>query len=144
MPLSFSWPLYRSNPLTRAEGGGYIPLADVTRPRISRWKVPRLARSGASTFVAFVLAALAGTFLYFIYFSSNRRLQYVFPLPVVNKTNNTATEHSSIVLDSPIFIPDGEKPSLEQLRSIVGQTKGYWARDYSLHLGWNNVSHCRP
>lgn len=136
MPFSLSWLLDRSDSIRREEGGGYIPLPDVTRPRKSRWKIFKLTRSGAPTFTALGLAALAGTLIWFIYFSSNRRSEYGFPLPV-----ETAPEHSSFILNPPITIPDGENPSLEELKSIVGRTKGYWARDYSLHLGWNNVSH---
>ncbi|SRR6266403_1716230 len=30
--------------------------------------------------------------------------------------------------------------SLEQIRTIVAPTRGFLARDYSLNLGWNNVS----
>jgi hypothetical protein len=30
--------------------------------------------------------------------------------------------------------------SLEQIRDIVAPTRGFLARDYSLNLGWNNVS----
>ena len=30
--------------------------------------------------------------------------------------------------------------SLEQIRQIVSTTRGFFARDYSLYLGWNNVS----
>jgi hypothetical protein len=30
--------------------------------------------------------------------------------------------------------------SLEQIRDIVAPTRGFLSRDYSLHLGWNNVS----
>jgi hypothetical protein len=30
--------------------------------------------------------------------------------------------------------------SLEQIRDIVGPTRGFLSRDYSLYLGWNNVS----
>ena len=30
--------------------------------------------------------------------------------------------------------------SLEQIRDIVAPTRGFLARDYSLYLGWNNVS----
>jgi hypothetical protein len=30
-------------------------------------------------------------------------------------------------------------PELDALRHIVSQTKGFYARDYSLWLGWNNV-----
>ena len=32
--------------------------------------------------------------------------------------------------------------SLEQVREIVTPTRGFFARDYSLNLGWNNVSVC--
>lgn len=30
---------------------------------------------------------------------------------------------------------------LERVRKMVAKTKGYYARDYSLGLGWNNVRH---
>ena len=30
--------------------------------------------------------------------------------------------------------------TLEQVRDIVASTRGFFSRDYSLHLGWNNVS----
>jgi hypothetical protein len=30
--------------------------------------------------------------------------------------------------------------SLEQIRDIVAPTRGFFSRDYSLSLGWNNVS----
>jgi len=30
--------------------------------------------------------------------------------------------------------------SLEQIRGIVAPTRGFFSRDYSLYLGWNNVS----
>jgi len=30
--------------------------------------------------------------------------------------------------------------SLEQIRDIVATTQGFLSRDYSLNLGWNNVS----
>jgi hypothetical protein len=30
--------------------------------------------------------------------------------------------------------------SLEQIRDIVAPTRGFFTRDYSLNLGWNNVS----
>jgi hypothetical protein len=29
--------------------------------------------------------------------------------------------------------------SLEQIRDIVAPTRGFFSRDYSLNLGWNNV-----
>ncbi|EGN96359.1 hypothetical protein SERLA73DRAFT_186078 [Serpula lacrymans var. lacrymans S7.3] len=33
----------------------------------------------------------------------------------------------------------GDDPSLDQLHEMVSQTKGFFSRDYSLGLGWNNV-----
>ena len=30
--------------------------------------------------------------------------------------------------------------TLEQIRDIVAPTRGFYSRDYSLYLGWNNVS----
>jgi hypothetical protein len=30
--------------------------------------------------------------------------------------------------------------SLEQIRDIIAPTRGFFSRDYSLYLGWNNVS----
>lgn len=35
--------------------------------------------------------------------------------------------------------PPKVDPELDALRHIVSQTKGFYARDYSLWLGWNNV-----
>jgi hypothetical protein len=32
--------------------------------------------------------------------------------------------------------------SLEQIRDVVATTRGFLSRDYSLYLGWNNVSIC--
>jgi hypothetical protein len=32
--------------------------------------------------------------------------------------------------------------SLDQIRDIVATTRGFFSRDYSLYLGWNNVSIC--
>jgi hypothetical protein len=35
---------------------------------------------------------------------------------------------------------DSDVLSLEQIRDIVVPTRGFFSRDYSLYLGWNNVS----
>lgn len=53
-----------------------------------------------------------------------------------------------IWVDSSVFLPPPTSPELEhedgylqleELRNLVSQTKGFFARDYSLYLGWNNV-----
>ena len=40
--------------------------------------------------------------------------------------------------ESPSLLPD--VLSLEQIRDIAAPTRGFYLRDYSLYLGWNNVS----
>ncbi|KAF8328121.1 uncharacterized protein EI90DRAFT_2926732 [Cantharellus anzutake] len=35
--------------------------------------------------------------------------------------------------------PDEDEWTLERIRTMVSKTKGYYARDYSLGLGWNNM-----
>ncbi len=44
----------------------------------------------------------------------------------------TPTNHVASSLTSDVF-------SLEQIRDIIAPTRGFYARDYSLNLGWNNV-----
>jgi hypothetical protein len=46
--------------------------------------------------------------------------------------------HPRVHADPPAF-PSAEL-TLEQIRNIVAPTRGFFSRDYSLHLGWNNVS----
>jgi hypothetical protein len=62
----------------------------------------------------------------------------VFPTP-------TSTEEPPR-LPSPSLAAD--ELTLEQIRDIVTPTRGFYSRDYSLHLGWNNVSirgiRCEP
>lgn len=60
-------------------------------------------------------------------------------MPVFSSVRNT----SLIVADTQAtsyVTPEPELTGLELLKDMVLQTKGYWTRDYSLHLGWNNVS----
>ena len=37
------------------------------------------------------------------------------------------------------LVSPGEPRDLNDLRAMISQTKGYFTRDYSLWLGWNNV-----
>jgi hypothetical protein len=54
---------------------------------------------------------------------------------------STPTNHDS---SSPVSDGAPSSPSdilsLEQIRDIVAHTRGFLARDYSLNIGWNNVS----
>jgi len=126
--------LGRSDSFRRAEGGGYIPLTD-TRSRKSWWEVPQLARNGGPTYTALGLAVLAGMFICFTISALTRRPEYVLGF-----SSETNTEYASSIFAPPTPIYDTDNLSLEVLRSIVARSNGYWARDYSLNLGWNNVS----
>ena len=37
-------------------------------------------------------------------------------------------------------VPGEEEWDMNRIQDMVSKTKGFYARDYSLHLGWNNVS----
>jgi hypothetical protein len=54
-------------------------------------------------------------------------------------TTTTETSHPS---PSPSPSPISDVLTVEQIRDIVAPTRGFFARDYSLGLGWNNVSVC--
>jgi hypothetical protein len=113
----------------------YIPLADMRSVNLG---TPRLdlRRKGGLTLVSGVLALLAGISIGFGISSFRCRPRYdILPPP------ETWTEH---VVSTPTYLPDTENPDLEALRDMVAHTQGFWARDYSLHLGWNNVSNHRP
>jgi hypothetical protein len=51
-------------------------------------------------------------------------------------TNHASSSHTSD--EAPSLRSD--VLSLEQVRDIVATTRGFFSRDYSLYLGWNNVS----
>jgi len=55
-------------------------------------------------------------------------------------TEPTTTVETSYPSPSPSPIP--YVLTVEQIRDIVVPTRGFFARDYSLGLGWNNVSVC--
>ncbi|KAG9125975.1 hypothetical protein FRC07_005383 [Ceratobasidium sp. 392] len=50
------------------------------------------------------------------------------PLVITSTPKNTTKEKA-----------EEDRWSLDKLREMVGRTKGYYARDYSLNLGWNNM-----
>jgi hypothetical protein len=59
----------------------------------------------------------------------------------------TPTTHSlpsptsaDIPPELPSPFPAHDELTLEQIRDIVAPTRGFFSRDYSVHLGWNNVS----
>jgi hypothetical protein len=59
--------------------------------------------------------------------------------PLSEPTTTTTTETSNL-LPSPSPSPIPDFLTVEQIRDIVAPTRGFFTRDYSLGLGWNNVS----
>jgi len=57
-----------------------------------------------------------------------------------NKSLSTTTNHSSSPTSEEAPSSPSDVLSLEQIRDIVAPTRGFFSRDYSLNLGWNNVS----
>jgi hypothetical protein len=94
--------------------------------RTTQWNIPMLTRNRLPTFIH-VLSFLAGILIGFNILAFIRPPEDR-PLPHLESSN----ERPVLALT--------EDLSVDALRDMVAQSKGYWARDYSLHLGWNNVS----
>lgn len=111
----------------------------------------RTCRSNGGMALAFIAtAALSGAFvaLVFLGFGSPAPDSFLFPLPlrrpqVVQEQIPAVGPPSSppppvvVVAPPPIH---SDHLELDELRDLVGQTKGFLTRDYSLGLGWNNVN----
>jgi len=66
------------------------------------------------------------------------------PIPVYPSTSlsSSASPSPTPTVATPWFPPPPFTPdelTLEQIRDIVAPTRGFYSRDYSVHLGWNNV-----
>jgi hypothetical protein len=66
------------------------------------------------------------------------------PNPVYASTSQSSPAFPSPTssMATPWFPPPSSTPdelTLEQIRDIVTRTRGFYSRDYSIHLGWNNV-----
>ena len=78
--------------------------------------------------------------------SESYGLSQPFTGPTPHLSSNTTTPANQTYSPPTPDVPD-EVPALfsdvltlEQIRDIVGTTRGFFARYYSLDLGWNNVS----
>ena len=72
------------------------------------------------------------------------RPKYTFPSPSLSLSTSTILDQASLPSPSPSPPPpppsESKDLTLEQIRDIVARTRGFFSRDYSLGLGWNNVS----
>lgn len=118
--------------------GGYLPVANSQEPQRSYRpsSVLRFTRNGPSV-ALLAIALVSGLLGGFILSTSSRRLDFCpMPLDSPNGTPDTshAPTHSPTIPSS-----QSEEIGLEALQAIVSKTRGYYARDYSMTLGWNNV-----
>lgn len=142
------WPLWNSS--TRS-----LPLSptETSRSRGSH-RLSILYRNAPVTCILIATAVLSGVFLALVL-----SLFGGFPEGLLSASPLGRPGSPEIVLDDtspPLAPPPLAPPSLpplppqhkdyndhhlelEELRDLVAQTKGFFVRDYSLGLGWNNV-----
>lgn len=114
------------------------------------YQLPRLsilyvARNGSPTYLALGLAAMAGILMGLGLLSLGHPPGTEFRRPYPRPGGIGPFDHhglSPAIPEDFVHAPitNYDNPSLPQLHAMISSTKGYWARDYSLNLGWNNVS----
>lgn len=69
----------------------------------------------------------------------------VSPGGSISSATSTATEHSvdASLPHTPTYVPAAkffkEHLSMDEIKAMVSQTRGFYTRDYSLGIGWNNA-----
>lgn len=107
----------------------------------------RFARNGPSSFAFLAIALLTGLLGGYMLASPERKDGLcIFPFDAPSYPNNHAYPEPSQNTVHPHQSASGsllasDDLDLEALRSIVTGTRGYYARDFSMGLGWNNVSY---
>jgi hypothetical protein len=106
----------------------------------------RLARNGPALFALLAGALVTGLLGGFVLSSSGRKpglcpLPFDILRPIPDHDYPTSSHPPIPSQYSDSLLLDNNELSLEALQSIVAGTRGYYARDYSMGLGWNNVSY---
>ena len=133
----------------------FSPLESRPSLNLRRWRL-FLRSVGALRIGFFTSLLFTGLMVYVTSFSPSQRFQawnYRGSLELIDsngtllidQTRHFATQSYAIIPDnpsrpSPSSSPVSDVLSLEQIRDIVAPTRGFFSRDYSLGLGWNNVS----
>jgi hypothetical protein len=119
----------------------------------SRRLIPGLCRSGAMTFFLITTACVSIVYLGLVLWSGRpgppNQLCVSAP-PVVSSAFPFVPSVPQLVSSAPQLASpaapqrnhNDDSLHLEELRDLVAKTTGYFVRDYSLGLGWNNVC-CR-
>lgn len=118
--------------------GGYFPVSNSQElPQFYRSSsLLRFTRNGPSV-ALLAIALVSGLLGGFVLSTSSLRLDLCpMPLDALNGISDTFHPPTH---DSVIPSLQSEELDLEALRAIVSRTRGYYARDYSMTLGWNNV-----
>ncbi|KIJ63298.1 hypothetical protein HYDPIDRAFT_29556 [Hydnomerulius pinastri MD-312] len=107
----------------------------------------RLARNGPASFALLAVALVTGLLGGFVLSSSGSKAD-LCPLPF-DTLSPTSGHDYPISSHAPIssgsshysesLLLDNDELDLEALRTLVAGTRGYYARDYSMALGWNNM-----
>ncbi|KIJ17149.1 hypothetical protein PAXINDRAFT_167928, partial [Paxillus involutus ATCC 200175] len=127
--------------------GGYLPVSNSPESRFqsrSQWAMLRLARNGPALFALLAGALVTGLLGGFVLSSSGRKpglcpLPFDILRPIPDHDYPTSSHPPIPSQYSDSLLLDNNELSLEALQSIVAGTRGYYARDYSMGLGWNNM-----
>ena len=139
----------------------FLPFESHAGPMLRRWR-PFLRPHGALKIgvltTAFILSSLIVYITFLLLRSPSLRhsdwqaISYFDPttLDDIGETLLLDTRLPSLPKPTPVLVePPPPSPSsslvsddltLEQIRDVVAPTRGFFSRDYSLGLGWNNVS----
>ncbi|KAH9058099.1 hypothetical protein EDB87DRAFT_1564371 [Lactarius vividus] len=127
----------------------FLPSEPHTARRPHRWQL--FLHSNGALKIGFFCAALILTGIIFYVASFLHDPSWRFPdwhLPSrfdsdsleLADPNGPLLVHPKPATPSPSPpLPASDVLTLEQIRDIVAPTRGFFSRDYSLHLGWNNV-----
>ena len=133
-------------PLWSQLAGGYLPVSSSPEPRLpyrSQWTMSRFTRNGPASFAFLAIALLTGLFGGYLLASPPHNAELcTFPFDTPNNPvypETFSSQNTAHVVEGSLLVSDDL--DLEVLRSIVAGSRGYYARDYSMGLGWNNVSH---
>jgi hypothetical protein len=114
----------------------------------TRRLIPAICRGGALSFFLIATACLSTGYLALVLWSGRHGPPdpMCSSAPPLVSSPGSSTPHlissaPQLVASSPSSQRkhDDDYLDLEELRVIVAKTKGYFVRDYSLGLGWNNV-----
>jgi hypothetical protein len=146
MPLLWDAPTHSLPPLSPI-----LPISSLNQSpsRKTRRLISAICRGGALSFFLIATACLSTGYLALVLWSgrqgslADRRCSSIPPLVSCPGSSTPHLISSALQLGSSAPPPqrkhDDDYLGLEELRDVVAKTKGYFVRDYSLALGWNNV-----